>query len=289
MAQRINLMIIGAPKSATTSLLRYLEQHPSICTHSEIEINAFINSEEYAEGDGRIISRYFKCNKLNQVLVGKSAGLMYNNEALQRLRKHNPTLQLVVLLRNPIDRAYSAYLWARRRGWEEIDNFTDAIKVSPSRYADDWLREGSCQYLEYGRYATYLGKVEELFPHANIHVWTLEQLRNDPLHILQTLTCALDLSDFPYDVTSKRENRAAEPRSLKVASFISGNSFFKRGLKMLFPWRLRQSLRRVVWKINDRPCTPTPIDPNLRRELQEFYSDENEKLASRYKIQITWN
>ena len=289
MAQKISLMIIGAPKSGTTSLLRYLEQHPAICTHPEIEINAFINVEEYAEGEHRIISRYFKCNTLNQVLVGKSAGLMYNNEALGRLRSHNPTMQLVVLLRNPIERAYSAYLWARRRGWEESDSFSEAIMVSPGRYADDWLRDGSTQYLEYGRYATYLEIVEELFPSSNIHIWTLEQLKNDPLQILRILTNSLNLADFPFDVTGKKVNSAAKPRSVNLARFISGNSLFKRGMKVLLPWRLRQSLRRSVWVINDRPYTPPSIDPDLRRTLQDYYSEENKKLSSRYKIPITWN
>ncbi len=289
MAQKINLMIIGAPKSATTSLLRYLEQHPLICTHSEIEMNAFINNEEYAEGDERFVSRYFKFNSLNQVLVGKSAGLMYNNVAMQRLKTHNSSMQLVVLLRNPIDRAYSAFLWARRRGWEESDSFTDAIKMSPASYSDDVLREGSCQYLEYGHYVTYLERIEKLFPYSSIHIWTLEQLRKDPLTILRTLTNLLHIPDYPFDVIDRNINSAAEPRSEKLARFLSGDSIIKRGMKLLLPWRFRQSLRRAAWGINDRPFTPPPIDPELRRTLQEYFSEENEKLANRYSIPIIWN
>src|SRR5947209_19437637 len=88
--RRISAMLVGAQKSGTTSLLRYLVQHPRLRGHSTVECAYFVDDDEFAAGWGRRgLGRYFPGDG-PELLVGKSTRLSQDDRPVERLAAHNP-------------------------------------------------------------------------------------------------------------------------------------------------------------------------------------------------------
>ncbi|MYF98551.1 sulfotransferase, partial [Candidatus Poribacteria bacterium] len=136
--QQIPFMIVGSQKSGTSSLLRYLAQHPEIYAHPQPEMTYFLHDHEYEKGFKSAYNKYYSECPDNNRLIAKNVMVMCSPERIQRIYEHNPEMHLVVLLREPVARAYSAYWWARRRGWENIKSFEEALEAEDKRLKDDW-------------------------------------------------------------------------------------------------------------------------------------------------------
>src|SRR5262245_11979337 len=108
---KIDAMIVGAQKSGTTSLLRYLSQHPMIEAHLPEEFSFFVRDAEYELGIESAFTRFFTGTDFSdpKVVVAKNAGMCYNEVALGRLKNHHPGVIVIMVIRNPVDRAWSSY------------------------------------------------------------------------------------------------------------------------------------------------------------------------------------
>ena len=182
--QCIQLMIAGAQKAATSSLLRYLAEHPSICSHWQEEINFFIKDSEYFRGESYAFSRYFPCNQQSdEVIAAKSVEIMYSVKAMERLQIHNPNIQLVLILRHPVERAYSAYWFARRVGWEDISTFENALWANHAHSTGDWLAKENRAYLDRSLYMKHLRRLLTFFDKEQIHILLLEDIKDDAVRV----------------------------------------------------------------------------------------------------------
>ena len=154
---KIQLMIVGAQKAGTSSLLRYLAQHPDIHTHAQPEMTFFLQAREYTRGYEWAFGKYFTGqNSHDEIqdkhLIAKNVMVMHSPEVMQRIYEHNPEIHLVVLLREPVARAYSAYWWARRRGWENIKTYEEALAAEETRLNEGWFKWRQCAYQYNGIY-----------------------------------------------------------------------------------------------------------------------------------------
>lgn len=130
MPMLVDFMIAGAEKSGTSSLLRYLGGHPRICVHRQSEMTFFVSDEEYVPAYESIFRRYYgNCEKPEPLFVARSVDVMYVPEAARRLWEYNPSFHVAIVLRDPVDRAYSAYWHSCRRGGEGLDVFEDALRL----------------------------------------------------------------------------------------------------------------------------------------------------------------
>jgi len=274
------MMIAGAQKAGTSSLVRYLGQHPQVCTYADREFSFFVNDEEYEKGYEKIFHTYFggRCFA-EMAIVAKSVGVMYLSQAVYRLRDHNPDVDLVFVLRNPVDRAYSAYWYARRMGWEPLGDFEEALEAGIKRFQDNWLQQRGCMYYERGRYNEYLPLFFQEFGREQVHIFLLEDLKQDTEGVCRHLYQVLGVDpSFVPDVT-RRHNRAATARSQGLARLMASDSRVRSGLRRLLPRRMRYRIRHVTRRLNERECTPPPMDPDTRMHLVNYFRPFNAQLS----------
>jgi len=283
--RRIDVIIAGAQKAGTTSLFRYLGQHPSICAHSQLELDYFVDDMSYKDGYSKAYAKHFSQCPEGSILLAKQAMLMYSREAVKRLRTHNPAVQVVLLLRNPIDRAYSAYWFARQRGWESLSTFEEALAAEPERLKDGWYKWRSCAYLHNSRYADF---IEEIYIHFNkrqVHVFLTDDLAQDPIGISQEIFMRLDISgDFEPNVA--RLNQTAAARSEILAHFfsraLSSQSIAKKLLRNGLPTTLRRHswrMKRLIWRIMEKPYVAPPMNSMTREHLAAHFRPHNARLG----------
>src|ERR1041385_4052085 len=134
---KLDFMIAGTQKSGTSVLTYYLNQHPAIAMAHKEEAHLIVqprrhffdNAKMCASGDVdyALLHRSVRVTA-NTLVTGTSTPVYtYWNPAMQRIHDYNPSIKLIILLRNPIDRAFSHWNMQRDRKLDSLD-FLDAVK-----------------------------------------------------------------------------------------------------------------------------------------------------------------
>lgn len=278
-SKTIDLMIVGAQKAGTTSLKTYLGQHPAITTHMGGEFEYFVNDLVFKGELGNSWGYSFPKEMDGNAVVAKSVGIMYLKEAMLRLYEHNPNIKLVALLRHPVDRAYSAYWYARRKGMEDIQSFEEALQADPNRFGNDWLRTRCCDYLKRGRYVEHIEALYSVFPGENIKIYEFEEFKKNTFEICNMIFSELGVegNNFQSDKLGQRHNASAMPRYALIPRLLNGMSvpsYLKTGAAF---GRLRRLKRRII-KWNEDPYVAAPMEKETRKQLLVYYHPYNRKL-----------
>ena len=296
-------MIVGTQKSGTSSLLRYLAQHPDIETHAQPEMTFFLQEREYTRGYEWAFTKYFDgCSQDNQqkgitpqsgehTLIAKNVMVMHSPEIMQRIYEHNPVIQLVVLLREPVARAYSAYWWARRRGWETIKTFEEALAAEETRLKESWFKWRQCAYRYNSTYYPHVKNLIEQFGASQVHCILTETLNADAQTVCQQLFHHLCIRTDFAPVIEQRHNQAAMPRSERFSflftRFMASHNPLRRAIRKFVPDATAYKLRKAVLNWNDKPFTPPPMDAQTREELVAYFKPFNQQLEQLLDRELT--
>jgi hypothetical protein len=225
--QRLDFIVAGAQKSGTTALNYYLKRHPQIALPIKKELHFFDNDELFAGGN---VSYQPLHDMFRPAHPGSIAGentpvYLYWRPALPRIRDYNPAMKFIVILRNPIERAFSQWNMQRTRGTEPLD-FIEAVEAEPHRIAaaaPKQLRKFS--YLDRGRYGEQLERAFRLFPRERFLVIKYEEFRARQREIVEAVFRFLNLQptrfraveahDIPYVRKIRDDERAAMREILK--------------------------------------------------------------------------
>ena len=303
-AKKIRLMIVGAQKSGTSSLLRYLAQHPDIHTHPQPEMTFFLQDREYTRGYTWAFAKYFagKYNHReieNKQLIAKNVMVMHAPEMMQRIYEHNPDIHLVVLLREPVARAYSAYWWARRRGWENIKTYEEALAAEEARLNEDWFKWRQCAYQYNSIYYPHVKNLINQFGAERVHCILTDDLKEDAETVCQQLFHQIGVRADFKTVIGERHNRATMPRSERFnylfTQFLASHNPLRRAIRKLIPDATAYKLRKTVLDWNDKPqknmeSVPPPLDPETHERQMAYFKPFNEQLAELLDRDLSaWN
>ena len=214
-------------KGATTSLYTYLKQHPDVfMTH--IKEPMFFNNFETENNyivKGRkgskisTLKEYYALfdNVENEIAYGEaSPAYIYNKNCATLIKKHLPEVKIIAILRQPVKRAYSNYLHAKRADREPINSFIGAINSEEERIEKNW--SSLYHYKEKGFYFRQLSRYFKEFKKEQIKVILFEDIIDDPQKITKEVFEFLRVdSSFTPD-TSKKANVAGKPKG--VAGWI---------------------------------------------------------------------
>ncbi len=120
-----DFIIIGTQKGGTTSLFACLKQHPEVAMSRQKEAHFFNTHFE----KGLIwYKRFFPFKNSKKIAGEVTPCYMYHPQAAERMKAILPNVKLIVMLRNPIDRAYSGYIMGREFGWDDTETFEAALE-----------------------------------------------------------------------------------------------------------------------------------------------------------------
>lgn len=164
-------LIIGVQKGGTSSLFYYLKSHPQIKRSITKEIHYF---NLFYENGLKWYLGHFPAKSDKYITGEATPDYIFHIEAAKRIKALNPNMKIIVLLRNPIERAYSAYQMNRRRGLDNRETFQDAIDFEcnyQTNISNDYSYDrDNFFYLQRGKYAAQLSLWDEYFSKPNLLV-----------------------------------------------------------------------------------------------------------------------
>jgi len=172
----LDFMIIGVQKGGTTALSHFLAQHDRICMADGKEVHLFdapdFDSNWSATEINQRYAPYFEAATEGQLLGEATPIYLYWPEVIAALHQYNPALKLVVILRDPAERAISHYIMELGRGIETRPLW-QALLLEASRLRRDLGRAPNSarrchSYRTRGNYASQLHNLRRYFPDRQI-------------------------------------------------------------------------------------------------------------------------
>jgi Sulfotransferase domain len=194
---KLDFILAGAQKSGTTALHYFLEKHPNITMGDRQEMHFFDNEEIFAGPvDYDWLHRRFAPVAKSTIAGECTPSYLYWKPAIERIWNYNPLIKLLVLLRNPIDRAFAHWNMQRFKGREPLD-FLDAVKEEQSRTAQTLSVESRrFAYLDRGFYSGQLERVFKFFPKEQVKIIKFEEFRSRKRETLDSIFRFLGLKSL---------------------------------------------------------------------------------------------
>lgn len=173
--KRIDFIVIGVQKAGTSALDYYLRQHPEIKMAKIKEVHYFDNDSffENAKGDYSYYHKFFG-NLKNRFLYGEATPIyIYWKNAIERIKKYNKNIKLIILLRDPVERAYSHWNMELKKGNEKKD-FSECIKADLKSNSQDRVTS----YIDRGKYSSQIIRLLKLFDRSQLHFIKYEDFNN---------------------------------------------------------------------------------------------------------------
>ena len=273
-----NFLIIGAEKGATTWLYAQLKEHPDIFLPKTKEAHFFnrytSNLEERKVFERCGVAWYERLFRgyAGETAVGEATPMyLCDPAAPARIRATVPEVRLVCSLRNPVDRAYSHYWMARRKGHTAL-SFEEAVAQRESRF------------IQRGLYGAQLARYYDLFPREQIHVLIQEEMMADPRSFLKALCRFLEVAPCYFDEAAgvaEREHRAGAPRSktlLRWTGRVARAMRYTKGLDTVLDLVKKTGVAKQLKQLNRVQEAYPDLAPDLEVRLRSFYAEDVRRL-----------
>lgn len=294
-----NAILFGTVKSGSSSLYKYIKQHPEIYASEIKEPNFFAfmgHKPEFKGPDDEVINTrsitdladyeaLFAGATIEKAICEASVVYIYNPDAACRMKQTIPNVKLFALLRNPADRAFSSYLHAQRDGRETAESFSAALSEEPARIAANWGH--LFHYRQMGYYYEQLKRYYDLFSKEQIAVFKYEDFARDPLPIIKNIFQFLEVDDTYSPDTTRRYNISGKPKSKLLQRWLTRPSRFKNFFKPLIPSRVRNDLVMSNLKRFNMNTEKPMLNQELRRELLEGYADDINRLQDLINLDLS--
>jgi hypothetical protein len=284
-------LLIGAAKSGTTSLYKYLKQHPQIFMSGLKEPNYL------AFGDSDIAFGNPKDNKfLNRVAVkdlpsyarlfadatderaiGEASGSsLYMPGAHRRIRQLLPAVKLIAVLRDPVERAYSQFLYYRGLGAEPVRRFERAVSLEARRVEQRWAPYWF--YIANGFYHRQLRPFVDTFGADRIRVYLYDDLVAHPREMIADIFRFLDVDDSFHVDLATRYN-VSQVSLNRIPDVLKAMTPWWRAIEPCAPRRMRDAIKTFGRDLLRRNTgRGAPMRPEFRRQLQAVFHEDTARL-----------
>ena len=212
--ERLDFILAGAQKSGTTALHYFLAKHPNITMGDQQEIHFFDDEAMFvAQVDYEQLHKHYPLLASSTIAGDCTPSYIYHQPAPERIWNYNPKIKLLILLRNPIERAFAHWNMQRFKGREPLD-FFDAVREEKTRIAGapaDQARRFA--YVDRGFYAQQLERLFQFFPREQVKIVKFEEFREKQRETLASVFSFLGLEPL-RSVRSKDRNVVPYERAM---------------------------------------------------------------------------
>jgi hypothetical protein len=297
-----NFFVIGAAKCGTTTLYNFLEQHDEVYMSpikephffcSDIRIENFsdeykryvasrgLNINEYVETDLQKkhwewyvddFNTYLKLFKnVNQEkAIGEiSNGYLFSTVAAHEIKNKYPDAKIIMILRNPVSRAYSHYLANLRDGRTTL-SFREEVEHDNKKSRKGWCI--SHNYVEMGLYYDQVKRFLDMFPKNQVLIFLNEELKSNPQNVGERIFEFIGVNPFAKINYSAKQNEAKIPKSAKLIKFLTQTGI-KRKIFHLLPESIQAKIKPIFFQ---KGAVPKMSDDD-RKWMLHFFKEDIEK------------
>jgi hypothetical protein len=212
--ERLDFILAGAQKSGTTALHYFLSRHPDVAMGDQQEMHFFDNDAFFVSHvDYEQLHKHYPLFDQSTIAGDCTPSYIYHDPAAERIWKYNPQIKLLIILRNPVERAFAHWNMQRFKGREPLD-FLDAVKEEKSRIAGAPPREARrFAYVDRGFYVQHLERFFRFFSREQMMVVKFEEFKENQPETLASIFLFLERKPL-RSMRSKDRNIVPYERSM---------------------------------------------------------------------------
>jgi hypothetical protein len=260
---KVNTFIVGAPKAGTTSLHFYLDQHPDV-TMSSVKEPDYFSCKEVKElyYRSKVIDTTKGYNSLfekeSKVMGESSVSYLFYENVPKRIFEYNPNAKIIIMLRNPVERAFSHFSMDSRLGLCNVSLFT--ILSNSSKYKLFFQ-----QFVELGDYVDQIKRYQSHFDSKQIKILFYDDLKSDATDLVSSVFDFLELENIKVDLEIK--NQMLSP-SNSLVGYLYKSHFARKAMKFIVSDKLVTSIKKYVFRSKNK----AKINGEELEFLQQYYS-----------------
>jgi hypothetical protein len=275
-----NFLIVGTMKSGTSTLADYLARSADIHIPNR-EVHYFNKDANYSKGSSwysRQLTHGLSANDHNENLLfgEKTPTYSYQPNCAERIKETVPNVKLIWIFRDPVRRAFSNYLHARKQGLEPL-----SFRQSVEREKERVERNIFYGYIERSKYVIQVERFLRLFPISGMHFLLFEDLVNSPHDELDKISEFLGVSKFGElpTVHSNETTMPISPMSIYLAQKIGGHGSF-----------FHKATRKINLKLAEVLPKRSPLIPSdIANDLSRVFAPYNKRLEELTGLELsTW-
>lgn len=260
-----NFFVVGPPKAGTTSIAHHLKKHPQVfipdvkephyfSPHIESVVN--LNLDEYR--------RLYEKASGYTAIGDLSASYFLYEEVPGRIFEVSPDARIVMMLRDPVARAYSDFTFARTLGIEPETAFRKALQRYETRDSPEWYL--SRCYIEQGLYYSPVRRYQETFGKERVLLLPFDDLTRNPREFFARIATHIGVNPGFFETVDLSEalNEYRMPRWRSLVNLVR-----RLRLQQMIPASMLRRLRPLFFDTNR-----DPLDEESRRLLQEMYKPD---------------
>jgi hypothetical protein len=284
-----NFLVVGAAKCGTSSLNKYLDQHPQIFM-SKVKEPRFITSQVNpfplnGPGDHKVeawyVKKYDDYVKLfegaeNYQAVGEASAdtLYFYKGSIPVIKQYLGDPKIIIMLRNPVKRAFSAYQHLVRDLREDL-SFEEGLKQEPERIRNNW--ELIYHYTAVSMYHDSVKAFLDNF--SNVKIILTEDQEKRPQQVIRDLFRFLEVNPDCDVNTEIRYNISGKPKSQWIHQFFFEGNMARRLAQPIARTLFSDETRlRISQKIQEKNLTRLTINPETKEKLQRYFEEDIQKL-----------
>jgi hypothetical protein len=295
-ARRPDVFIVGAPKTGTSSLHRYLEQHPEVFMSRPKEPGYFAPDVtgarsdrpfRYPDDEDRYLALFAAAGDVKRIGEASTTYLM-SREAPRLISEFEPQARIIVMVRNPVDLMHSLHGQRVGGGTEPIEDFVAALAADVDRRAGRRMPGGHMGYGVAYRDNALLGEQLErwlgVFNSQQLHVVVFDDFALDTAGSLQSVLSFLDVdptfrpvSFDAYKASYRKRGNFLRPLYRnRISRWLS-----RRALPAVLDSGRAETVRRTVGvrRVAQQRVERPELSPALRRQLEEEFAADVDLLG----------
>ena len=282
MKSEVDFLILGAAKSGTTALAQDLSFREDVFIPEVKEVEFFSSDKSFARGS-KFYESHFKGAPTEALVGDASPQYLYRDVAAERIRGYFPDQppKMVVMLRNPIARAYSSYWQARAIGGESR-SFEDAIREERNRIhrqPSDPSGRTLGAFVGAGLYGVQLARYLNLFPLSSFLVIISEEYRSEPSTVRPRIASWLGLTRGRWSGSAASANVARLPKSSIVNQVVRGAYPGRASVARILPRVMRHRIKNAIDRRNMETIRTPPLSRDQFNRLHEIFLPDVQNLT----------
>ncbi|PCJ88882.1 MAG: hypothetical protein COA54_01235 [Thiotrichaceae bacterium] len=259
-----NFFIIGAARSATSSLYFYLREHPEIymSPDKEAQFFGFYETKRAHKSKYQSMEEYGRLfdDITDEKIVGEATPTyLALEDSAYSIKKYCPDAKLLASLRNPIDRAFSYYEMSISKGHDKKQTF------------EQWM-DGNEFWLSQGRYFSQLTRYIDLFGKDKLMLVLFEDVKNNTADVIANIHKFLEIEVIKPEKTPAAYNRGGKPKGV-VGAFIYKATTNRTLNRLLRPFIPRWGVN-MVHALRNKAVKPSEMNAETRQKLIEYFRDD---------------
>lgn len=276
-----NTFLIGAQKAATTSVYSWLSQHPDVCAPMSVKDYAFFTRDDFFEKGLEHLSSFYEGEYNNEgIVLQGSVHYIFFEKALKRIYDFNPNSKFILVLRNPIERALSAYEYALKFNYENLA-INEAFRNEDLRMkSEDHRVTSELTYKNHGLYYKQIQVFLKYFNRNQIKIVLFEDVSNPEL-LTKELFEFLEI-DSNFNPVFKAMNITGKVKNKTIQKALLGDNKIKKWVMNNVVNRLfsQELIAKLRWKIIHLNTAKNEVDyldgsnDDLKKELFSFFEKD---------------